>query len=141
MTDQELFDRVVEHLHTQNAKSYDAESSPGCLYRGPDKRKCAIGGLIPDECYTAKLEGVAVPASLAKSNNKDGVKALMRATGIQESQLLLAHKLQQLHDVQPVGLWPFELAKLAEEQELVTSASLMGWCKERHQERMHSAKT
>ncbi|MGQ7794513.1 hypothetical protein ACUN0C_19080 [Faunimonas sp. B44] len=55
---QEAFDFVVRHLFKQGERAV-AEGG-GCLYRGPDGTKCAVGCLIPDELYTPRLEGNSV---------------------------------------------------------------------------------
>jgi len=44
-TRQEEFDIVVKHLETQKQRS---SKGNGCLYRGPNGTKCAVGILIPD---------------------------------------------------------------------------------------------
>lgn len=48
MTDQEAYDTALAHLREQGARCYSDTRGGGCLYRGPDGRKCAIGALIPD---------------------------------------------------------------------------------------------
>lgn len=68
MNNQEMFDKVVVHLLTQNWKStptpYYPESADKdytCSYRGHMnggvQLKCAIGCLIPDEMYKSEMEG------------------------------------------------------------------------------------
>ena len=53
-TNQEIFDRVVEHLAQQKKRSmYDKDT---CAYRSEDGLKCAIGALIPDEYYDSEFE-------------------------------------------------------------------------------------
>jgi hypothetical protein len=58
-TQQEIFDKVVEHLFAQGCKSseYGVNVGETCLYRGPNGTKCAIGCLIPDNRYTVMYEG------------------------------------------------------------------------------------
>lgn len=55
MTNQEAFDKVADHLLTQNSASQNKGGS--CVYRAPDGKKCAIGCLIPDEEYKPYFEG------------------------------------------------------------------------------------
>lgn len=55
MTLQEIFDQVATHLLDQGVASVD--SVKGCLYRGPEGTKCALGCLIPDNYYTKEMEG------------------------------------------------------------------------------------
>ncbi len=58
-TKQEVFDIVFKHLLKQGRKSMgDHNGIDKCLYRSPDGAKCAAGALIPDECYTPKMEGL-----------------------------------------------------------------------------------
>lgn len=54
-TAQEVFDEVIEHLFKQGKQAIDALGT--CQYRAPDGSKCAVGALIPDDKYTASLEG------------------------------------------------------------------------------------
>jgi len=55
MTDQEAFDKMVRHLHSQNWEeskfTYD-----GCAYRGDNGMMCAVGCLIPDDEYIKAIE-------------------------------------------------------------------------------------
>lgn len=55
ITPQSAFDRVAKHLFEQGRRS--VKNSIQCLYRGPDKTKCAIGVLIPDDVYDPLMEG------------------------------------------------------------------------------------
>lgn len=54
LTQQNIFDQVVEHLARQKVKSTDHMR---CLYRGPNSTQCAFGIFIPDAVYSAFLEG------------------------------------------------------------------------------------
>lgn len=95
MTNQEIFNTVVEHLVKQKAMSVDAAGD--CAYRGKNGLKCAVGVLIKDECYDPTIEG-------KRANSGPVVKAL-RASGIEASfasmtsNLLM--RLQELHDSTP----------------------------------------
>lgn len=60
MNDQEIFDTVAEHLFRQGTRAYDVDQ--GCLYRGPNGTKCAVGCLIRDNDYTPKMENKSVYA-------------------------------------------------------------------------------
>lgn len=64
MTKQEIYDKVKNHLLTQNKKSAKAakfgeEDSFQCQYRH-EGLKCAIGCLIPDELYKPEMESKLV---------------------------------------------------------------------------------
>lgn len=58
ITAQEIFDRTVRHLHDQGQKCGNGTT---CLYRGENNLRCAVGYWIPDDRYTAKIEGNTVP--------------------------------------------------------------------------------
>lgn len=59
MNKQEIFDFVLNHMRNQGSISYDEENST-CAYRNKDGKKCAIGCLIPDDCYMIGIEGESV---------------------------------------------------------------------------------
>lgn len=54
MNNQEVFDKVVEHLVAQGQPAREGFK---CFYRGPNGTKCAVGCLIPDELYDEAMEG------------------------------------------------------------------------------------
>ena len=100
MTEQELFDKVSNHLLKQNKHSMDSDKS--CKYRGNGGRMCAIGVLIPDELYHPWM---------------DSGCTLMRITEIIDlrEHYELCCRLQDIHDFDGPAEWPAELADLAEE--------------------------
>lgn len=53
-TKQEVFNIVVRGLASQQWEK--SKTAYGCAYRGEHGRKCAGGWLIPDECYTPRME-------------------------------------------------------------------------------------
>lgn len=53
MEAQEIFDTVAKHLIAQGRP---ASVGDICYYRMPDGAKCALGVLIPNECYTPEME-------------------------------------------------------------------------------------
>lgn len=58
-TAQEVFDKVVHHLRTQQGQAVEVldDGDTGvCLYHAPDGKKCAIGVLISDEQYSSGME-------------------------------------------------------------------------------------
>jgi hypothetical protein len=62
-TMQQEFDAVVAHLYKQGrpAKaSYDPNREPQCAYRGDDGLSCAVGCRIPDDNYSAEMEGTGI---------------------------------------------------------------------------------
>lgn len=69
MKPQEIFDTVAKHLIQQGCRAtVSAGSRPDsdglCQYRGPNGTKCAVGALIPDDVYDAKMEGDTVTGLL-----------------------------------------------------------------------------
>lgn len=116
MTNQQIFDKVREHLLTQNARS-NARSIEGvpagitiCMYRGPNGLKCAAGALIADEHYHPGLEGqqcLAFPVATA-----------LRASGTYPEEdwgETMLRDLQRMHDDDelPVDQWPRVMAQIA----------------------------
>lgn len=56
MTEQEVFNKMVDHLRKQGYKRSQREDG-ACVYRGEGGRMCAVGCLLPDELYTTTFEG------------------------------------------------------------------------------------
>ncbi|MGG7519432.1 hypothetical protein ACQ3G6_16250, partial [Allorhizobium undicola] len=56
-TRQEIFDVVYRGLQEQGFRR--SENNYRCAYRSSEGLKCAVGQLIPDERYSADLEGKA----------------------------------------------------------------------------------
>lgn len=59
LTDQQAFDKVVNHLRNMEERSMDLDREK-CSYRGAHGECCAVGILIPDEEYGEELEGKSV---------------------------------------------------------------------------------
>lgn len=94
MDKQKVFDKVVNHLLTQNKRSieYSADET-SCAYRGVDGLMCAVGCLIADSAYNERLEGA--------SSDTFSVHKALTASGIdvadRDDELLLLN-LQLMHD-------------------------------------------
>lgn len=64
LTRQEMFDKVVEGLASQDFQQSvsvyrindEGDVDFGCVYRGENGLKCAAGWLIPDELYDPNME-------------------------------------------------------------------------------------
>ena len=100
MKRQDIFDTVVKHLFKQKRQAFTRPAPgvvfTGCAYRTPDKLKCAIGCLIPDELYDPSLEG-ATMASIAEGARRDfGIPILKLLGGARNKELL--SDLQEIHD-------------------------------------------
>lgn len=102
MTNQEAFDRVVNHLRQQKAKSLNPDTS--CAYRSPEGHRCAVGVLITDEFYSAQLEGKS-----ARS-----LQTVLRAAlpGVSFS---LLDALQFVHDQYPITSWNAAWQRIAQD--------------------------
>jgi len=106
MDKQEVFDKVATHLLTQMVRSADED---GCLYRGPNGLKCAIGCLIPDDKYDSGMEGLAAVSILVD-------KALPISIPDEEAFNSWSEYLrvfQQIHDHFHPAYWFSDLEELA----------------------------
>lgn len=108
MTNREIFDKVKDHLLTQNRKSLN--SSGDCAYRGLNGAMCAVGCLIPDDEYYPDLEGRSV-LSLRLQN----VPSINKLTTSNKTSVLL-RRLQRIHDNIDPTSWEKALANLEEEK-------------------------
>lgn len=55
MTNQQVFDKVLEHSRQMTEQCYD-EKLNSCAYRDGKGNKCFVGALIPDELYNPAIE-------------------------------------------------------------------------------------
>lgn len=121
MTDQEIFDAVLNGIRTQSKASYrlSAAGSVNCLYRGKDEdnhvTKCAAGMLVSDENYSPNFENM--PSGMIFERGAYGGKV----TSEQAHHLL--SDLQHAHDEQlargDFAQWEARMAVLAERYGLV----------------------
>ncbi len=99
MTNQDIFDRVWAVCIVQQGgrRSYEGAS---CRYRSSDGRRCAVGALIPDDRYTAEIEGSTVASAQREEDPGDSeLLTILRAvvgTDVTTHALLAA--LQGDHD-------------------------------------------
>ena len=102
---QNIFDRVVTHLLTQNAKALD--DAGYCTYRGFDGRMCAIGCLIPPERYEKFLEGKSATSSVV-------LTAIGFDLNVNDYTRRFLEDLQAIHDNAIfVKEWPERLSYVA----------------------------
>ncbi len=101
MTNQEILDKVANHLLIQNEKAWDEESLV-CRYLDPEGNKCAVGCLIPEEQYSSKLEGLIA--------SDDEIKNLPCMQGLDIDFL---RDLQLIHDANDPHEWRKELENIA----------------------------
>jgi len=107
MTNQEILDKVANHLLIQNEKAWN-ENEHSCAYLDPEGRKCAVGCLIPDEQYSKELEG-----AILTSNPK--LEALPCMQGL---DLDFLRDLQLIHDTCDPPFWRKQLEILAKKYSL-----------------------
>ena len=115
---QALYDRVAEHLLTQNARARDPDNAR-CAYRGEGDLKCAVGCLITDEHYNAELEGDSVYAEPVQEVVRASIdpQGLLTDADWSTTKDLLG-KLQKMHDnFDPEG-WPTRIFLIAAEFDL-----------------------
>lgn len=111
MTEQQIFNRVVNHLLNQGEKS-TRQKDGICAYRGKNGLQCALGCLIDDKWYSVQYEGKSIGqlvSALAGNEAMPGVDLNSEGT------VDLLEALQHVHDVIPIGQWRMELARVADE--------------------------
>jgi hypothetical protein len=87
MTQSELFATIVNHLWQQKIPAI----INGCVYRGPNGTKCAIGCLITDEEYDPRMEN----RTIISLRNDFKVAALQNSS---QNDITLLEHLQAVHD-------------------------------------------
>lgn len=97
MNTQEIFDKVVTHLLTQNEKSLGYDGL--CKYRGNNGLMCAVGCLITDKDYRLEIEGLSASHC-----------TVLNSLGYSDPIL---EDLQIIHDNTLVSDWPQRLYQLA----------------------------
>lgn len=100
MTQEEIFNKVAEHLLTQKQRAFDPkEEDNPCRYRFGEL-KCAVGCLITDENYDSKFEGFAV----ANHRVFEAVeKSINQPLNVDSIALLTV--LQKIHDFVDPEQW------------------------------------
>lgn len=90
---QEAFNHVVKGLLSQAHPSAETRlGTTGCLYRGGENIRCAVGWLIPDTMYSSSMEHMTISEVLDNFPALTGVFKLGLFT---REELML---LQQYHD-------------------------------------------
>ncbi len=120
MNKQEVFDKVANHLLTQNRKAINTGNlSPyvKCVYRTKDGRKCAIGCLIPDDQYDPHIEGCSPNVNPDQAVSSGGAmlsKILISQLGeLTEQDYQFLRELQFIHDTCEVQYWRDDLTRTA----------------------------
>ena len=89
MNEQKLFNKAYAGLAKQG---FQRSSNPGngCLYRGPNGFKCAIGHAIPDSKYKKSMDSQSL-------GSEPRLRRVLRAIGYR-GDFYLADELQGVHD-------------------------------------------
>lgn len=119
MNKQEVFNKVANHLLTQNKKSWSDEIFD-CAYKNNEGLKCAIGCLISDENYYPELESCCIDSEeLHKAIIKSGISLKIYKNDIYYpgGDLLFLYELQKIHDNFEPDVWRGKLSKFAEKWE------------------------
>jgi hypothetical protein len=109
---QAVYTRVRDHLLKQKRKSKDG--GLGCLYRGPDGTKCAVGCLIPDELYDPGIEHAACDEMRV-------IRVLRKIPGMEDvtgEDAKFLRGLQSIHDRDDPDEWEESLGDFARENGL-----------------------
>jgi hypothetical protein len=126
---QEIFDTATVGIIKQGGPA-SSKDTYMCAYRGEDGRKCAVGQLIPDELYTADLEGKGVHIL-----GIPGLQEILPQVDVTDKVFSLLDDLQDTHDNAPteetedgVRYWTYQvvacLKELAKTHRLDASAML-----------------
>jgi hypothetical protein len=107
---QDVFNQVVTHLLTQNAKSTTPGNmdTPDCMYRGDGGLKCAAGCLIGDDEYDKEELENLTWSHLAHNGKAPNV------------HIEIISSLQRIYDTEEVEVWPTKLKETAEAYDLET---------------------
>jgi hypothetical protein len=106
MKRQDLFNKAARHLLRQNQQCLDEDD--GCVYRGPDGMKCAIGALFPNAVYEKGMEMTSVSQLI-----NDFPKVRKYLGGVRNAEFL--QRLQDVHDDNNPEEWPERLVEVASE--------------------------
>lgn len=98
LTDQQIYDTVVTHLWTQNARSVAPEGYSCRYYDKATGNKCAVGCLIPTELYSWKLEGRGVRTLKFSHESECRKVAKFLGVTISNTKTFLLVELQGFHD-------------------------------------------
>lgn len=110
---QEIFNKVSNHLLTQNETSYTTNGS-SCAYRGNGGMKCAVGVLISDEFYDKNLEHTSVGTGAVDN----AVAKSLGVNSLSDEIVLFLGKLQSIHDHVGISSWKNRLEQLANDYNL-----------------------
>lgn len=61
---QDAFDKVLKAIRKQNYVQSEDPLTESCVYRGPNKVRCAAGHLLPNNLYRKSMEGKSISSVL-----------------------------------------------------------------------------
>lgn len=102
ITQQEALEIAYNQYMKQGGPSRDIV---GCLYRGPDGKKCAVGALINDEDYDTKFDVEGVGDTGFWYWYEEGEVPFVELGDTLGVQFL--NKLQHLHDTEQLDYKPY----------------------------------
>lgn len=113
----DTFQKVKNHLLTQNCSSVSIEDEHACMYRGVNNTSCAIGCLIPDEIYSPKMERTQFLDLYKKFPEVRPYLKTLNNIKIKEHKYdyynhTLGEKLKRIHDNEDVENWEEKLHNL-----------------------------
>jgi hypothetical protein len=105
----EIFNKVSEHLLTQNKKAFD-NNHGRCCYQIKDdlsnrNLKCAAGCLISDQDYSPDMEGYPIHLKNDPDFESDTLINIYFHEKYSEEEIKLIVELQKLHDFNDPDLW------------------------------------
>lgn len=116
MNKQDVFDKIVIHMLTQNAKAQDDFGT--CMYRGNEGRMCAVGCLITDEAYSPDIEkNAADTEEVLQALRNSGIEVASWSQSNADAQFL--YEIQQIHDYTDVDIWEKALIQFADKNFLL----------------------
>lgn len=93
LTQQEIFDKVVNHLYTQRKQS---THNLVCMYRSNDGLKCAVGILIDDEDYIPEMDNTHACTAVSDIVCINGINPQLKS--MLNDNMNLLESLQLAHD-------------------------------------------
>lgn len=116
----QVFNRIKDHLLSQNKKALPPDKNAICQYRYGDL-KCAVGCLIRDDLYTKEIEGAnvdGIPGTSFAARKQEKLYDILLQSGVPVHNMVVFHILertQRIHDNIIVLDWERNLNALREE--------------------------
>lgn len=132
LNNQQVFNKVCNHLMQQNAKAEVPTLPLGteCRYRTEQGLSCAAGCLILDDLYSSTFEGVSLDVikdewSSDEANEKiEMLKNVLMLSGVSSDSFPLVRRLQDTHDTYEPEEWVGKLDIVAQDYKLTLPQSV-----------------